>query len=259
MADLLVETFNNAVACAREIIKDRMSKGRADVHADLSLFTDINYSHKQPVNKEDIRLSYYDYNDGKNYRIKLYEDDGEKTDGRLCENYIHDSHGAKNNRKLIYLAQHDAQLFDDVRDQIAYELDQGYKISSLFISFIASILRQDIIRPKSGKIANTAYQYGLVSAIDMVLLLYGDKLKLTRNELTKNKVSVLDAVSIATKSLGYKGEYSTLKREAYPHSAINGLMKKYSQKFPDDKDPYKAIRPMRESWEKLVKIKNSKN
>jgi len=259
MADLLVETFNNAVACAREIIKDRMSKGRADVHADLSLFTDINYSYKQPVNREDVRLSYYDYNDGKNYRIKLYEDDGEETDGRLCENYIHDSHGARNNRKLIYLAQHDAQLFDDVRDQIAYELDQGYKISSLFRSFIASILRQDITRPKSGKVANTAYRDSLVLAMDMVLLLYGDSLKLTRNDATVHQLSVLDAVSMAAKSLGHKCEYSTIKRDFYPRSVVNGLMKKISQEFPDNKDPYKDIRPMRESWEKLVEIKNSKN
>lgn len=259
MADIPVETFNNAVAHAREIIKDSMSKDRADVHTALSLLTDSNYHHKQPVNREDVRLSYYDVDDGKYYRIKLYEDDGEESDGRLCEHYIHDSHGASNNRKLIYSAQHDAQLFDDLRDQIAYELEQDYKISSLFISFIASILRQDITRPKSGRAANTVYRYGLISAMDMVLLLYGDRLKLTRNDATKNQVSVLDAVSIAAKSLGYKCEYSTLKRDFYPHSSINGVMKKYSLEFPDDEDPYKSIRPMRKSWEELVKIKNSKN
>ena len=87
------------------------------------------------------------------HRIKLYEDDG-----CLDSENINDSYGASCNRRLANMALEVDTIFDALREQLAYELEQGYKISNLFLSFMIGVLGGSILRPKNGRSRKVQYR-----------------------------------------------------------------------------------------------------
>ena len=172
---------------------------------------DLDASFDLPVvNRFDVRLSVENKDSNTFHRIKLYDEPSEPYGGLILPL------GVRVNFLLVKEAENDAELFDDLCEQLAYEIEQGYKISTVFLRFIAGILREDIKRPKRKKKPN--YTNKFVLCLTLAKVKAKHNLRLTRNDYPTSDIkrSVLDAVSQAMKERGKSCEYSTLKREIYP-------------------------------------------
>lgn len=131
--------------------------------------------------------------------------------GRKIKLYEHD---CSQNEKLIQSAKTNYHLFDDLKKQIAFELQNGYKLAPLIQLFVAGVLSGDIQTPKKQtKVPDIERKYVFLMAAEQVRLQH--KLKLTRNDVSPPK-SALDAVSKALELLGIQVSYGTLKKDVYP-------------------------------------------
>jgi hypothetical protein len=207
------EEFKSAVETAKLSLIPLNNPPKERHPVALAIFCDQKTSWESPiVDHTLVRLSTH--RKGVYYRIKLYEDDLIVEGQELGDELRNGVNGGLSNKRLVTLAKENSDVFDDLCEQLAYEIDKGYKISSIFSSFIAEVLRGDIVRPRAKRQQNNHRKFSLLFAIRDVF--NSHELKLTRNDESKNKRSVLDAVSLAAKSLGHNCEYSTLKKDIYP-------------------------------------------
>ncbi len=202
------EAFSEAVSQARRIISKYTQRYEREVSALLMLLT---CKGKQLENKSDTRLHTLDQESRTYFRIKLHSNESIDTD--------------KATEKLIEIAKTDRDLFDDLNEIIAYDLKHGNKLHPLILKFLASTLGRDIIRPSKRIKSKESFHGGVITAMEVLSMLYSDHLHLTRNDESANKLSILDAVSLAAESLGYKCKYATLKRDIYPLRFASKIIK----------------------------------